>query len=157
MEAHLMKQMVRGRTLFVSQPRLTPYPCGGYKTPGAGMTKSLYNVYQPIHTEMDNGLKLNKEVASEIKKQNEKQEGFGNPLPAESMDIETSNKRKIDEDVFQKMQHPIYKVTKIKKPKIEAQLAIGKGEEEPTPSSSSSSLSSLLPNPSTAEKKYFKF
>jgi hypothetical protein len=73
------------------------------------------------------------------------------------MDIETSNKRKIDEDVFQKMQHPIYKVTKIKKPKIEAQLAIGKGDEEPTPSSSSSSLSSLLPGPSTAEKKYFKF
>ncbi len=163
-----MKRMVRGKTIFVSQPRLTPYPTGGFKTPGAGGTKKLFRVYQPSHQQIPTGLKQEKAIENEIKKQ----EGFGNPSQ-DSMETESSSssqKRKINEDVFEKMQHPIFKVSKIKKTKIEPEflLTVGKGNNSlsaspastltsSAPASTSTSAASASTSRNNQEKKYFKF
>ena len=169
-----MKRMVRGKTIFVSQPRLTAYPTGGYKTPGAGGAKKVFKVYHPVHSQIPSVLKQEKAMENEVKKQ----EGFGNP-PDDVMETEgssSSQKRKINEDVFKKMQHPIFKVSKIKKTKIEPELlTIGKGNDlsltpartetsaAPTSTSklaapaSSSSFVLASTSKSNQEKKYFKF
>ena len=151
MESNLLNQMVRGKTIFVPQPQLTPYPVGGFKTPGAGGVKPMFNVYQPVYQQISTGLKQEKKLSADDDSDKKVQEGFGNPPPEpeEPMVAESSSsgKRKIDEDVFKKMQHPIFKVSKVKKLKTEVKIGKG-GDSASVPSKSTSSSS---------EKKYFTF
>lgn len=154
--------MVRGKTYFVAQPRLTPYPCGGFKTPGAGMAKPLFSVFQPVHQEIPTGLKQEKVVATSEKVQ----EGAGNPpliVEDKPMEASETQKRKIiDDDVLKKMQHPVFKVSKIKKAKIET--TVGKGNATSAAGSAASSApakkaATARPQPSAykSEKKFYQF
>lgn len=162
--------MVRGKTFFVNNPRLTPFQCGGFKTPGAGGAKTMYTVYEPVHENLPTGLV--KEKLHDSATISHSQEGFGNPpinIAAMETETETSKKRKLDEGVFKKMQHPIYKVSSIKKPKVD--LTIGKGASStvgsssttatPSPSTSASSTAAAsapsLSSSHKSQKKYFKF
>ena len=164
MESNLLNQIKRGKTLFVSQPRLTPYPCGGYKTPGAGGSKTLYNVYQPMNYEVPTGLKQEKATVDTTV---ETQKGAGfvekKSEPMEIVAGTSTQKRKIENNVFNKMQHPIFNVSTIKKPKIqpeagslqpEATRSNAKVEQKIEPITGKGANSYSLRN---SERKYYKF
>jgi hypothetical protein len=140
MDYRLMGQMTRGRSFFIENPTLSEFPVGDFRTPGFGGAHRLYTIFEPFYDDTTNDLltatkKIDK-IESEQADKNAKadleiiQQGFGKISQTEIEDHNEPLKRKLTEDIFYKMQHPIYKTTKVK----HARLEVG---EPSTPASSS--------------------
>ena len=136
-----MQQMTHGNTKFTGTPRLTAFPIGNNCTPGL-IANSLFQIYTPSY-----GPKSLNIERKEVKKVDEdkisNQTGSGEP----EKKVNTSEllKRKLEKDVFQKMMHPTFKVSKLE-PRTSQQ------EKMFVPKAGNGSLKQAK-----QEKKYHKF
>ena len=142
MDFRLMQQITHGNTKFTGTPKLPPFPIGRNSTPGL-IAKSLFQIYTPTY-----GPKSVNIETKEVKKVDEEignQRGSG-----QSKDKTTGDtlKRKLENDVYQKMMHPTFKISKFE-PNIKKEKTLIKKK-----GSGSTNLTKKETNP---EKKYHKF
>ena len=140
MDFRLMQQINNGHSKFTTSPKLTGFPIGTNITPGL-IANSLYQIYTPVYGEKSPNIST-KEV-KEID-----QEGSGVEDVSSNSSISGGSKRKLEDDIFQKMLHPTFKVGKLepkmKKVKLSPGLKSGNG-------------SSTTVMATEKEKKYYKF
>ena len=127
MDFRLMHQISHGTTRFTGTPKLTSFPIGSNSTPGL-IANSLFKIYTPVYGEKSSNIET-KEVKNIENQEVKEQKGSG--IPKEQLGIAEPLKRKLEEDVFQKMSHPTFKVSKfdpkIKKEKIISPVKAGSG------------------------------
>ena len=125
MDYRVMQKMVRGRAFFVENPQLSGFPIGDFRTPGFGGAHRLYTIFEPFYEDNSSGLTNKKEIALEKQAQQKEheiekvQQGFGKITKNEIEQHNEFLKRKLTEDIFFKMQHPVYKTTKVKQRRLE--------------------------------------
>ena len=124
MDYCLMGQMIRGRAFYVENPTLSEFPVGEFRTPGFGGAHRLYTIFEPFYETDKSQLTIPKQVAIEEKaaektEHKNRQQGFGQITKNEIEQHNEPLKRKLTEDIFYKMQHPIYKTTKVKHARFE--------------------------------------
>ena len=143
MDFRLMHQISHGTTRFTGTPKLTSFPIGSNSTPGL-IANSLFKIYTPVYGEKSSNIetKVVKKIENEEVKD---QKGSG--IPKEEVGIAEPLKRKLEEDIFQKMLHPTFKVSKLD-PKI-------KKEKRLLPDTAGSGTSASKNNKET--KKFYKF
>lgn len=125
MDFKLMNQIRSGRTLIGSNIRLTPYPVGEFRTPGIG-TKSLYSIYTPIYNSKSVSEKKDKPL-QDSKELPSQQEGSGDDFANKS-----GNKQKMNPELYEKLQHHIFKVSKFDPSKklIKKEEKLGEGSSK---------------------------
>ena len=108
-----MHQISHGHSKFTVTPKLTPFPIGSNSTPGL-IANPLFKIYTPVYGEKSANIEL--KVLKNIEEDNiEDQTGSGKPQ--EKLGSSEPLKRKLEDDVFRKMIHPTFKVSKLE-PKI---------------------------------------
>ena len=142
MDFSLMQQISHGSTKFTSLPKLTAFPIGANLTPGL-IANSLYQIYTPLHSEKSPNVESKQVKRVELEKIEEQKGAGHNEEPIKSSE---PLKRKLEDDVFQKMLHPTFKVSKLQ-PKV-------KKEKNATAQKSGGSSSMTLKE---TQKKYHKF
>ena len=108
MDFRLMQQMKQGTTKFTKNPQLTVFPIGNNCTPGL-IANSLFQIYTPTHANKSVNIEL-KEVKEVDEQKVTNQTGSGEPQTKAN----DSLKRKLETDIFEKMMHPTFKVSKLK-------------------------------------------
>lgn len=108
MDFRLMQQMTHGNTKFTGNPKLTVFPIGNNSTPGL-IANSLFHIYTPSHAGKSSNIEL-KEVKKVDKEEVSEQTGSGQP----QIKATDGLKRKFENDVYEKMMHPTFKVSKLK-------------------------------------------
>jgi len=128
--------MKRGLTRFSRSETLTSYPVDELKTPGISATP-LFNLYTPIADTYQSGkLDVQKDIIDEPKLQIKEELSGAGAVPVEPVASGSGHKRKIDNDVFEKMLHPTFKVSKVipkkelKKQKKEEQAGEGSSKRK---------------------------
>lgn len=117
-----MKKMKRKKNFFFRHVRLTEYPTGDFKTPGFNGAARQHSIFEPYYKDDEVEKLLNyqkkidndsKPVENHVHKVLETpQEGFGEVPEKEVANAEV--RAQLDEDIYEKMQKPIFKVTKVK-------------------------------------------
>jgi hypothetical protein len=108
MDFSLMQQMVYGNTRYTQNPHLTSFPIGTASTPGL-IADSLYQWYTPIHSRQ--GVNVEGKKLIKVEQDQPTQSGFGKV--EENVPGPHSLKRKLNNDVFEKMMHPTFKIAKL--------------------------------------------
>ena len=108
MDFRLMQQMKQGTTKFAKNPQLTVFPIGNNSTPGL-IANSLYQIYTSTHANKSVNVEL-KELKEVDKQKVTNQTGSGEPQTKTN----DSLKRKLETDIYEKMMHPTFKVSKLK-------------------------------------------
>ena len=108
MDFRLMQQMKQGTTKFTKNPQLTVFPIGNNSTPGL-IANSLYQIYTSTHANKSVNVEL-KELKEVDKQKVTNQTGSGEPQTKTN----DSLKRKLETDIYEKMMHPTFKVSKLK-------------------------------------------
>ena len=139
-----MQQMKHGNTKFTGTPQLTPFPIGSNSTPGL-IANSLFQIYTPVYGEKSANIET-KEVKTVDETKVKDQKGFGDTQ--EKLAISEPLKRKLDNNIFQKMLHPTFKVSKLE-PKM-------KKEKMPIAQKTGNGSATLLIE-TKQEKKFHKF
>ena len=139
MDFRLMQQINNGHLKFTTSPKLTAFPIGTNITPGL-IANSLYQIYTPVYAEKSPNIST-----KEVKKID--QEGSGVQEESGNSSI-SGSKRKLEDDIFQKMLHPTFKVGKLvpKLKKIKLAPGLKSGDGSPTTVMATEK-----------EKKYYKF
>ena len=139
MDFRLMQQINNGHLKFTTSPKLTAFPIGTNITPGL-IANSLYQIYTPVYAEKSPNIST-----KEVKKID--QEGSGVQEESGNSSI-SGSKRKLEDDIFQKMLHPTFKVGKLepKLKKIKLSPGLKSGDGSPTTVMATEK-----------EKKYYKF
>lgn len=141
-----MRKMKRRKNFYVPNVRLSEFPTGEYKTPGFNGTPRTYSIFKPTYSEGEKFMDYAKSVEPEVLVQEARklssgaQQGFG-----EVPEIEVDNtqiKEKMDSDIYQKMQNPIFKTTKVKR-------SAETTEDRPCPTENS--LKDVFAGPSTSK------
>ena len=127
MDFRLMHQISHGTTRFTGTPKLTSFPIGSNCTPGL-IANSLFKIFTPVYGEKSSNIET--KAVKNIENQEVKdQKGSG--IPKEQLGIAEPLKRKLEDDIFQKMLHPTFKVSKlepkVKKEKIASVEKAGSG------------------------------
>lgn len=136
-----MQQMNRGHIKFTGRPQLTPFPIGSNSTPGL-ISNSLFQIYTPAYGEKSPNIET-KELKKIDEEKPSDQSGSGQ---LQEKHLLEPLKRKLDDDIFQKMLHPTFKVSKLE-PKTKKERAL------PIPKSGNGSTL----NEPKQEKKFHKF